>query len=128
SHIGLIAHELESIYERVIRQQIAVTPALIQIIRLVQDNISDRIQSIREDGIDYPAPEAIAILQNIQVLVSGQAVAAVESANTVVEVAEVEATSIREPQLEELATTEQPATDLAEAEELLEISESSEAI
>lgn len=127
SHIGLIAHELESIYERVIRQQIAVTPALIQIIRLVQDNISDRIQSIREDGIDYPAPEAIAILQNIQVLVSGQAVAAVESANTVVEVAEVEATSIREPQLEELATTEHPATDLAEAEELLEILESPEA-
>ena len=42
-HIGLIAHELESIYERVIRQQIAVTPALIQIIRLVQDNVSDRI-------------------------------------------------------------------------------------
>ena len=126
-HIGLIAHELESIYERVIRQQIAVTPALIQIIRLVQDNISDRIQSIREDGIDYPAPEAIAILQNIQVLVSGQAVAAVESANTVVEVAEVQATSISEPQLEESATTEHPATDLAEAEELLEILESPEA-
>ncbi|MGO1159702.1 Hpt domain-containing protein [Acinetobacter lwoffii] len=127
SHIGLIAHELESIYERVIRQQIAVTPALIQIIRLVQDNISDRIQSIREDGIDYPAPEAIAILQNIQALVSGQAVAAAESANTVVEVAEVQATSISEPQLEESATTEQPATDLAEAEELLEILESPEA-
>ena len=127
SHIGLIAHELESIYERVIRQQIAVTPALIQIIRLVQDNVSDRIQSIREDGIDYPAPEAIAILQNIQVLVSGQAVAAVESANTVVEVAEVQATSISEPQLEESATTEHPATDLAEAEELLEILESPEA-
>ncbi|MCO8081318.1 hybrid sensor histidine kinase/response regulator [Acinetobacter lwoffii] len=127
SHIGLIAHELESIYERVIRQQIAVTPALIQIIRLVQDNVSDRIQSIREDGIDYPAPEAIAILQNIQALVSGQAVAAAESANTVVEVAEVQATSISEPQLEESATTEQPATDLAEAEELLEILESPEA-
>lgn len=127
SHIGLIAHELESIYERVIRQQVAVTPALIQIIRLVQDNISDRIQSIREDGIDYPAPEAIAILQNIQALVSGQAVAAVESANTGVKVTEVEATSIPEPQLEESATTEQPATDLAEAEELLEILESPEA-
>ena len=126
-HIGLIAHELESIYERVIRQQIAVTPALIQIIRLVQDNVSDRIQSIREDGIDYPAPEAIAILQNIQALVSGQAVAAAESANAVVEVAEVEATSIPEPQLEESATTEHPATDLAEAEELLEILESPEA-
>ncbi|WP_407595037.1 hybrid sensor histidine kinase/response regulator [Acinetobacter lwoffii] len=126
-HIGLIAHELESIYERVIRQQIAVTPALIQIIRLVQDNVSDRIQSIREDGIDYPAPEAIAILQNIQALVSGQAVAAAESANAVVKVAEVEATSIPKPQLEESATTEQPATDLAEAEELLEILESPEA-
>ncbi|MEG2565507.1 MAG: Hpt domain-containing protein [Acinetobacter sp.] len=127
SHIGLIAHELESIYERVIRQQIAVTPALIQIIRLVQDNISDRIQSIREDGIDYPAPEAIAILQNIQALVSGQAVAAVESANTGVKVTEVEATSISEPQLEESTATQQPATDLAEAEELLEILKSSEA-
>lgn len=127
SHIGLIAHELESIYERVIRQQIAVTPALIQIIRLVQDNISDRIQSIREDGIDYPAPEAIAILQNIQALVSGQAVTAAESANAGVEVAEVEATSIPEPQLEESTATEQPATDLAEAEELLEILESPEA-
>lgn len=127
SHIGLIAHELESIYERVIRQQIAVTPALIQIIRLVQDNISDRIQSIREDGIDYPAPEAIAILQNIQALVSGQAVAAVESENTGVKVAEVQATSIPEPQLEDSATTEQPVTDLAEAEELLEILESPEA-
>ncbi|WP_191112537.1 hybrid sensor histidine kinase/response regulator [Acinetobacter lwoffii] len=127
SHIGLIAHELESIYERVIRQQIAVTPALIQIIRLVQDNVSDRIQSIRDKGIDYPAPEAITILQNIQALVSGQAVAAAESANAGVEVAEVEATSIPEPQLEESATTEQPATDLAEAEELLEILESPEA-
>ncbi len=127
SHIGLIAHELESIYERVIRQQIAVTPALIQIIRLVQDNVSDRIQSIREDGIDYPAPEAIAILQNIQALVSGQAVTAAESANAGVEVAEVEATSIPEPQLEESTATEQPATDLAEAEELLEILESPEA-
>ncbi len=83
THIGSIAHELESIYERVIRQQITVTPALIQIIRLVQDNVSDRIQSIRDDKIDYPAPEAIHMLQNIQALVTGTAtatpVAAVET-------------------------------------------------
>lgn len=83
THIGSIAHELESIYERVIRQQITVTPALIQIIRLVQDNLSDRIQSIRDDKIDYPAPEAIHMLQNIQALVAGTAtatpVAAVET-------------------------------------------------
>ncbi|MEQ0922558.1 Hpt domain-containing protein [Acinetobacter schindleri] len=75
THIGSIAHELESIYERVIRQQITVTPALIQIIRLVQDNVSDRIQSIRDDKIDYPAPEAIHMLQNIQALVAGTATA-----------------------------------------------------
>lgn len=83
THIGSIAHELESIYERVIRQQITVTPALIQIIRLVQDNVSDRIQSIRDNKIDYPAPEAIHMLQNIQALVAGTAtatpVAAVET-------------------------------------------------
>ena len=86
SHIGSISHELESIYERIIRQQIAVTPALIQIIRLVQDNVSDRIQSIRDEGIDYPAIEAIAILQNIQALAAGQAVAApVETAVPAVE-------------------------------------------
>lgn len=86
SHIGSISHELESIYERIIRQQIAVTPALIQIIRLVQDNVSDRIQSIRDEGIDYPAVEAISILQNIQALVAGQAVAApVEASIPVVE-------------------------------------------
>src|SRR5690606_15907703 len=74
SHIGAVAHELESIYERIIRQQIQVTPALIQMIRLVQDNVSDRIQAMRDEGIDYPAPEAIAILQNIQTLAAGQAV------------------------------------------------------
>jgi chemosensory pili system protein ChpA (sensor histidine kinase/response regulator) len=127
SHIGLIAHELESIYERVIRQQIEVTPALIQIIRLVQDNISDRIQSIRDEGIDYPATEAIAILQNIQTLVAGQAVPAVESTSEVVEVAEAEATSTSELKLEEAAANEQLVTDLVEPEEVLEILPSAEA-
>ncbi|MFV5405059.1 MULTISPECIES: Hpt domain-containing protein [unclassified Acinetobacter] len=125
SHIGLIAHELESIYERVIRQQIAVTPALIQVIRLVQDNVSDRIQSIRDEGIDYPATEAISILQNIQSLVSGQAGTAVESAAAAIEVEEIEATAISEPQLAESATTEQPVADLAETEELPAISQPS---
>ncbi|MFV5492207.1 Hpt domain-containing protein [Acinetobacter sp. ASP199] len=88
THIGSIAHELESIYERVIRQQISVTPALIQIIRLVQDNVSDRIQSIRDDKIDYPAPEAIHILQNIQALIAGTATATpVVAVETVAEAA-----------------------------------------
>ncbi|MEG1233024.1 MAG: Hpt domain-containing protein [Acinetobacter sp.] len=66
SHIGLIAHELESIYERVIRQHIQATPQLISIIRLIQDDIADRIQIIREQHLDYSGRESIAILQNIQ--------------------------------------------------------------
>ena len=83
THIGLISHELETIYERIINQQIQASPALIQIIRLVQDNIADRIQIIREQHVDYPAPEAIDILNNIQALVAGVAVSTVTE--TVVE-------------------------------------------
>ncbi|RKG34520.1 Hpt domain-containing protein [Acinetobacter tianfuensis] len=81
SNIGLIAHELESIYERVIRGQMTVTPSIIQIIRLVQDDISDRIQTIRDNGIDYPASEAVSILSNIQALANGQ-----DTASAVIEV------------------------------------------
>jgi chemosensory pili system protein ChpA (sensor histidine kinase/response regulator) len=66
SHIGLIAHELESIYERVIRQHIQVTPQLISIIRLVQDDIADRVQIMREQQLDYSGHESIAILLDIQ--------------------------------------------------------------
>ncbi|TCB42877.1 hybrid sensor histidine kinase/response regulator [Acinetobacter terrestris] len=72
THIGLISHELESIYERVIRQQITVTPQLISIIRLVQDDVSDRIQIIREDNIDYSGAESIQILHHIQEIAQGK--------------------------------------------------------
>ena len=71
-HIGLISHELESIYERVIRQQIKVSPQLVSIIRLVQDDVADRIQIIREQQIDYPATESIAILHDIEQIAQGR--------------------------------------------------------
>ncbi|WP_168460581.1 Hpt domain-containing protein [Acinetobacter sp. A1] len=74
THIGLIAHNLESIYERIINNQIVVSPALIQIIRLVQDDIADRIQTIREEGVDYEAPESIAILADIVSLSQGKSI------------------------------------------------------
>ena len=77
--IGSIAHELETIYERVIRQQIPTTPQLISIIRLVQDDVADRIQVIRAEKVDYPATAAINVLHNIQSLVEGTAVAATEA-------------------------------------------------
>ncbi|GJC32486.1 hybrid sensor histidine kinase/response regulator [Acinetobacter sp. KAM398] len=80
THIGLIAHNLESIYERIINNQIVVSPALIQIIRLVQDDIADRIQTIRDERVDYAATESIAILGNIVSLAQGDANVSVVSA------------------------------------------------
>ncbi|QIZ62390.1 response regulator [Acinetobacter indicus] len=76
SHIGLIAHHLETIYERIINRQMSASTSLIQIIRLVQDNIADRIQTIREQQVDYPAQESLAILENISELAQGQLVEA----------------------------------------------------
>lgn len=64
-HIGLIAHELESIYEKLINQHIQATPALIAVIRAVQDDIADRIQIIRDQQVDYPATHALAVLHNL---------------------------------------------------------------
>ena len=63
--IGLIAHELETIYERVIKGQLKAEPHLIQSIRLIQDDVADRIQLIREKAIDYPATHILNVLQNI---------------------------------------------------------------
>ncbi|MGE8683421.1 MAG: Hpt domain-containing protein [Acinetobacter sp.] len=80
SHVGLISHELESIYERIIRQQITINPALIQIIRLVQDDIADRIQTIRDQGVDYPASNVIDILKNIQSIATGHVALELEQA------------------------------------------------
>ncbi|MCG2607028.1 Hpt domain-containing protein [Acinetobacter sp. SM34] len=100
THIGLISHELESIYERVIRQQIEVNPQLISIIRLVQDDISDRIQVIRDEQIDYAGTESIEILRNIQAIAQGSVVVSAA-------VAEVEAIAVPEvaTEIEELGTT-----------------------
>ncbi|MFV5191000.1 Hpt domain-containing protein [Acinetobacter courvalinii] len=64
-HIGLVAHELESIYEKLINQQIQATLALIAVIRAVQDDIADRIQIIRDQQVDYPATHALTVLHNL---------------------------------------------------------------
>ena len=58
-------HELETIYERVIKGQLNVTPQIVQSIRLIQDDVADRIQLIREKSIDYPAEHVLNVLQNI---------------------------------------------------------------
>ncbi|WP_023271409.1 Hpt domain-containing protein, partial [Acinetobacter gyllenbergii] len=64
-HIGLIAHELETIYEKLINQQIQATPQLIATIRSVQDDIADRIQIIRDQQVDYPATHTLIVLADL---------------------------------------------------------------
>lgn len=64
-HIGFIAHELESIYERVINAQMSVSHELVKYIRLMQDDVSDRVQLIRDERVDYPATHIVAVLHQI---------------------------------------------------------------
>lgn len=71
THVGLIAHELETIYQRLINQQIHSSGHLIQTIRLVQDDIADRIQTLRDQAVDYPATHIVALLQNIEQVLQG---------------------------------------------------------
>ena len=138
THIGLISHELESIYERVIRKQIEVTPQLVSIVRLVQDDVTDRIQIIRENNIDYAGRESIEILRNIQEIAQGKSVGvatietvAVEADTSEVEVETfaVELETEQEPVVADVEHFESPEesirliaeeTFLEEAEEILE--------
>jgi chemotaxis protein histidine kinase CheA/ActR/RegA family two-component response regulator len=117
THIGLLSHELESIYERVIRQQIAPSNDLIHIIRLVQDNISDRIQTIRDEAIDYPASAAIELLQNIQAIVAGQVqtpIATVVEQSEVVQPVPEETISV-DPVIEDAATVDIEVAEIQES-------------
>ena len=138
THIGLISHELESIYERVIRKQIEVTPQLVSIVRLVQDDVTDRIQIIRENNIDYAGRESIEILRNIQEIAQGKSVGVATIETVVVEVdtseVEVETFAVeleteQEPVVADVEHFESPEesirliaeeTFLEEAEEILE--------
>ena len=138
THIGLISHELESIYERVIRKQIEVTPQLVSIVRLVQDDVTDRIQIIRENNIDYAGRESIEILRNIQEIAQGKSVgvatietvaAEVDTSEVEVETFAVELETEQEPVVADVERFESPEesirliaeeTFLEEAEEILE--------
>ncbi|MCH7350523.1 MULTISPECIES: Hpt domain-containing protein [unclassified Acinetobacter] len=102
-HIGLIAHELETIYEKLINQQIQATPQLIAIIRLVQDDIADRIQTIRDQQIDYPSTHVVQLLhQADQAVVS----ATVEPVLETVDKLETAETETLETQTETLELVE----------------------
>jgi len=63
TYIGSITHELESIYERLIQKQLIATSPLIDFIRLIQDDLADRLQVMREKQLDYAAPYTINALK-----------------------------------------------------------------
>ncbi|MEF9957081.1 MAG: Hpt domain-containing protein [Acinetobacter sp.] len=87
THIGLIAHELETIYEKLINQQLSANPQLIALIRLVQDDIADRIQTIRDKQTDYPSTHVVALLQRADTDSVAKPITAVESIQDEVAVA-----------------------------------------
>ncbi|MDS7943474.1 Hpt domain-containing protein [Acinetobacter sp. V110_1] len=63
TYLGSITHELESVYERLIQKQLVATSPLIDFIRLVQDDLADRLQIMREQQLDYAAPYTINALK-----------------------------------------------------------------
>lgn len=71
-HIGLIAHELETIYEKLINQQIQASSALVNLIRAVQDDIADRIQTIKDHQVDYPSTHVLGLLKGVSASGSSQ--------------------------------------------------------
>lgn len=69
TNIGLISHELETIYQNIIAQVLPVSAGLMQVIQIIQDELADRLQTLRDQAIDYPATETIQILKNIEQVV-----------------------------------------------------------
>ncbi|GAA5007828.1 hypothetical protein GCM10023206_14070 [Acinetobacter puyangensis] len=65
THLGEIAHELESIYERILNGRIQPSITAIQSIRYAQDEIAARLQQLRDHAIDEDNPDLIASLRAI---------------------------------------------------------------
>ncbi|MHA3081219.1 Hpt domain-containing protein [Acinetobacter sp. ANC 5502] len=65
TQIGLIAHELETVYEKLIYQQLQPTEYLLAVLRLAQDQIAERVEVIQQKGIDYPATAILQVLHEL---------------------------------------------------------------
>ncbi|MBP7217389.1 MAG: Hpt domain-containing protein [Acinetobacter sp.] len=113
-HIGLIAHELETIYEKLINQQLQPNPQLIALIRAVQDDIADRIQTIRDQQVDYPATHVLQVLANVGQSGSVAVEASVTTAPTAVAESEVVATPATEVAAIKPATVPAAAVDVSD--------------
>ena len=121
NHIGCIAHELESIYERVIQNKLQLNPEMVQIIQLVQDNIAERLDLIESQQIDYPAHNAVKVLLNIEKIVATQSLAVLEPTEetSTAEVAQphVNVEQVLSPSLEYEPQATENTADIAEQTE-----------
>ncbi|MEB3767475.1 Hpt domain-containing protein [Acinetobacter sp. MD2] len=66
TYFGQITHELESIYEKLIYGQLVPSQTLFETIRCVQDQLAERIETIQQQAIDYPATGTLAVLDELQ--------------------------------------------------------------
>ncbi|ENV34877.1 hybrid sensor histidine kinase/response regulator [Acinetobacter gerneri] len=65
AYLGLVAHHLESIYEKIIHHQIEANHSLVTVMRLIQDDVADRVAILKTDRIDYPVANLLNYLKNI---------------------------------------------------------------
>ena len=65
THLGQIAHELESIYERIVKGQLQPNAQMMQRIRYAQDEVAVSIQKLRDEGIDQANPSLISELREV---------------------------------------------------------------
>ena len=79
THIGLIAHELETIYQRLIYQQLHVSESLIKIMRMVQDELAERIQQLNHQSDEYPSSHVLDVLQHIEDWIDPSVISTVSS-------------------------------------------------
>lgn len=72
THLGMIAHELESIYERVLNHTLQPSQEMMQTIRYAQDDIAIRLQELRDASRDE---ENLALLTQLREIIAEQNVA-----------------------------------------------------
>ncbi|MCF9035148.1 hybrid sensor histidine kinase/response regulator [Acinetobacter nectaris] len=65
-NFGLIAHHLESVYERLIYRKIIANESMLNIIRLVQDQFAERIDVIRHSKVDYSSTHAVSVIDSLK--------------------------------------------------------------
>nr|WP_174506574.1 Hpt domain-containing protein [Acinetobacter sp. Marseille-Q1620] len=65
TNIGLLAHQLETIYEQAIKRQIPINQNLSAILRIAQDDVADRLALLKSEHRDYPAAGLLHALHDV---------------------------------------------------------------